>query len=89
MTLLKEPLQTTVDGLTNYEDTNWGDLLFINKPRHNWVGNVIHWGLCKKLKFDHTNKWYLNFDLQTDHLISARRSDRVIDNKTENRQSAE
>ena len=26
------------------------------KTRHDWVGNVIHWKLCKKLKFDHTNK---------------------------------
>ena len=45
--------------------------------------------MCKKLKFNHTNKWYMlnpasvlendthkllwNFDIQTDHLISARR----------------
>ena len=29
------------------------------KTRHNWVGTVIHWELCKKLKFDHTNKWYM------------------------------
>ena len=28
------------------------------KARHNWVGNVIHWEICKKFKFDHTNKWY-------------------------------
>ena len=26
------------------------------KTRHDWVGKVIHWGLYKKLKFDHTNK---------------------------------
>ena len=29
------------------------------KTRYNWVGNVIHWELCKKFKFDHTNKWYM------------------------------
>ena len=23
------------------------------KTRHEWVGKVIHWELCKKLKFDH------------------------------------
>ena len=23
------------------------------KTRHNWVGKVIHWELCKKFKFDH------------------------------------
>ena len=26
------------------------------KTRHDWVGKVIHWELCKKFKFDHTNK---------------------------------
>ena len=25
------------------------------KTRHDWLGKVIHWELCKKLKFDHTN----------------------------------
>ena len=59
------------------------------KTRHDWVRKVIHWELCKKIKFDHTNKWYMhnpepvrenktnkifwNFETQTDHLISARR----------------
>ena len=26
------------------------------KTRHDWVGKVIHWEMCKKLKFDYTNK---------------------------------
>ena len=26
------------------------------KTRHDWVGKVIHWELCKKFKFDHTSK---------------------------------
>ena len=30
------------------------------KTRHDWVGKVIHWDLCKKLKFDHTTKWYIH-----------------------------
>ena len=30
------------------------------KIRHNWVGKVIHWEMCKKFKFHHTNKWYMN-----------------------------
>ena len=50
--------------------------------------------MCKKLKFDHTNKWYIlnpapvlennthklpwDFDIHTDHLISARRPDLII-----------
>ena len=64
------------------------------KTRHEWVGKVIHWKLCKKLKFDHTNKWYMrnpesvlvnethkllwDFELQTVHLNSARRPELVI-----------
>ena len=26
------------------------------KTRYDWMGKVIHLELCKKLKFDHTNK---------------------------------
>ena len=29
------------------------------KSRHDWVDKVIHWRLCKKFKFDHTNKSYM------------------------------
>ena len=29
------------------------------KTRHDWVGKVIHWKMCKKFKFDHTNKGYM------------------------------
>ena len=57
--------------------------------RHNWVGKVINWEMRKKFKFVHTNKWYMHnhtsvlendthkllwdFDIQTDHLILAKR----------------
>ena len=50
--------------------------------------------MCKKFKFDHTNKWYIHnpahvlennthkliwdFDIHTDHLILARRPDLII-----------
>ena len=66
------------------------------KTRHDWVGKVILWEMCKKSKFDHTNKWYMqnqapvlennthkllwDFDVHTDHLISARRPDLIIIN---------
>ena len=66
------------------------------KARQDWVGKVIHWDMCKKFKFDHTNKWYMHnptpvlkndshklqwdFDIQTDHLIPARRPDLIIIN---------
>ena len=56
------------------------------------MGKVIHQKLCKKYELDHTNKWYMHypestlenetdFEIQTDHLISARRPDLVIVNK--------
>ena len=64
------------------------------KTRHDWVGKMIHWEMCKKLKFDHKNKWYMHntapvlenkthkllwdIDIQTDHLISVRKSDFII-----------
>ena len=64
--------------------------------RHDWVVKVIHCELCKTFKFDHTNKWYMHnpasvlendthkllwdFDIQADHLISARRPDQIIMN---------
>ena len=30
------------------------------KTRHDWVDLVIHWELCKKLKFAPMNKWYMH-----------------------------
>ena len=67
------------------------------KTRHDWVGKVIHWELCKKLHFHHATKWYMHkpesvlenkthkilwdFEIQTDHLITARRPDLVLINK--------
>ena len=29
------------------------------KRIHTWVGKVINWELCKRLKFDHTEKLYM------------------------------
>ena len=67
------------------------------KARHDWVGKMIHWEMCRKFQFDHTNKSYMpnpapvrendshkllwNFNIQTDHLIPARRPDLIIINK--------
>ena len=67
------------------------------KTWHDWVGKVTHWELCKKFKFDHTNKWYVynlksvlenetheilwDFEIQTNHWILARQPDLVIVNK--------
>ena len=59
------------------------------KTTYDWVDKEIHWEMCKKIKFDHTNKWYMHnpasvlkndtqkllwdFDIQTDHLISIKK----------------
>ena len=67
------------------------------KTWYDCVGKVIHCELCKKLKCDQTNKSYKHnpisvlenethklawdFEIQTDHLISARRPDLVTINK--------
>ena len=75
------------------------------KTRHDRVGKVIHWQMCKKFIFDHTNKWYVHnpaavleddthkllwdFDIHTDHLISARRPDLIIINKKKKKEFAE
>ena len=66
------------------------------KARHDWVGKVIHREMYKKFRFDLANKWYRHnpapvlendaqkllwdFDIQTDHPISARRPDLIIIN---------
>ena len=66
------------------------------KARHEWVGKVIHWEKFK-FKFDQANKWYMHnpapvlenetpkllwdVNIQTDHLISARKPDLIIINK--------
>ena len=67
------------------------------KARHDCVGKVIHWEMCRKFQFDHTNKWYRHntppvlendshklqwhFNIQTNHLILARRPGLIIINK--------
>ena len=66
------------------------------KTRYHWVRKVIHWKLCKKLKFDHIIKLYMHklesvlenethkihwdFTIQIDHLIPTKRPDLVIIN---------
>ena len=67
------------------------------QTRHDWVGKVIHWEMCKKFRFYHTNKWYMHnlapvlendthkllwdFNIQTDHLIPVRRPGLIIINQ--------
>ena len=67
------------------------------KTWHDWLNKVIHLELCKKLKFDHTNRWYMHnpesvlenemhkllwdFQIQADHLLSVKWPDLIIINK--------
>ena len=62
--------------------------------RHDWMGKVIPCEVRKQFKFDNTNKGYMqnpesvlenethnilwDFEIQTDHLVSARLPDVVI-----------
>ena len=73
------------------------------KTRHDWVDKVIHSEMWKKFKSDHTTKCYMHnpaavlanetykhlwdFDIQTGHLISARRPDFTIIKKNKKRTS--
>ena len=73
------------------------------KTRHDWVDKVIHWEMCKKFKFDHTNKCCMHnpapvlendihkllwdFDIHTERLILTRTPDLIIINKKENFQN--
>ena len=75
------------------------------KARHDWVGKVIHWEMCRKFQFDHINKWYMHnpapvlgndshkllwdFNIQTDHLIPARRLDLIIINNNKKKKKKE
>ena len=73
------------------------------KTRHDWVNKVIHWEIRQKFEFDYTNKWYihnpasvlendthkfpLDFNIQTDHLISAKRPDLIIINNNKKKRT--
>ena len=86
------------DETVNHIISEWSKLAQKEyQARYDWVSKVIHWEMCKKFKFDHTNKWYTHnpapilenathkllwdFNIQTDHLIPARRPDLIIINK--------
>ena len=69
------------------------------KRRHNNLGKIVHWKLAKKCNFEAGDKWYehepesvlenedykilLDFSIQTDHVIEARRPDLVVVDKKE------
>ena len=44
------------DEMTNYIISEYYKLAQKEyKTRHNWVGKIVYWELCKKLKFDYTS----------------------------------
>ena len=58
--------------------------------RHDRVWKVIHSELCKKSVIkNETHKLLWGFQIQTDHLISARRPDQVIINKKKKKKKKE
>ena len=59
----------------NHINSEWSKLVQKeNKTRQDWVEKVINWELCKKLKLDHTIKWYM-------HKLES-----LLDNETQNSQ---
>ena len=69
------------------------------KRRHDWIGKRIHWEIAKKCGFQTTTKSYehspetvlendsfkilWDFNIQTDHILEARRPDLVVVRKAE------
>ena len=69
------------------------------KRRHDNLGKIVHWKLARKCNFEAGDKWYeyepksvlenedyrilLDFSIQTDHVIEARRPDFVVVDKKE------
>ena len=67
------------------------------KKRHDKVAQLVHWNLCKRYGIQHAKNWYehnaekvtdndkakilWNFNIQTDHVIQARRPDTVVKDK--------
>ena len=67
------------------------------KRRHDWVGKRIHWEVCRKIGIDVKPNWYehqpeavqenerykilWDFNIQTDHVIEARRPDMIVIDK--------
>ena len=81
--------------MVNHIISKWRNLVQkMYSIRHDWVEKVILLESCKRLKFDHTAKWYMykpesvlenemhkivcDFVIQTNHLILARRPDLVL-----------
>ena len=58
------------------------------KNRHDWMRKVIHCELCKKLKFHHTNKWFMHkpesWWLNT---LNSERSGQIIQSRLEDHNS--
>ena len=83
----------TVDHISEYRKLAQKEY----KNRHHLVEKVIHWELCKKMKFHHTDKFYKHksesilknemhkilwdFGILTNHLIQARKPDLVLINQ--------
>ena len=47
------------DDMVNHIISKWNKLVPKKYIKHGWV-EVIYQELCKRLKFNHTVKWYMN-----------------------------
>ena len=56
----KYRLRGNRDKTINHIISEYSKLAHDYKTRHDWIGKVINWEMCKKFKFDHTNKWYMH-----------------------------
>ena len=108
--ILRRVLETSGDSVSirfqwKTISKRWCEKHFNEKIMIIIVIKVIHWEMCKKFKFDHTNKCYMHnsapvlennehkllwdFNIQTDHLIPARRPDLIIINKKKKQKNKE
>ena len=53
------------------------------KSKHEWLGMVIHWKLCKRLKFDHADKWYKHKKMWCIEFSWTLRYEKITQSRTE------
>ena len=56
---IEENVDSSIRGFKDYIQKNKERLITAASNKNDWVRKVIHRQLCKKLKFDHTTKWYM------------------------------
>ena len=57
---IRRPLQRCNRCILQSQPTEPANVQKKYKNRHDWIGKVSHWELCKWPKFDRTDKWYMH-----------------------------